>query len=375
MISMVVVLPAPLGPSRPKQMPSGTLKDTPATAVVAGYCFTRSRTSRIVGLTAGLTALQTLARDPSGFAHPPPRPLGRRLPAVCDVYHRTMSTTGPYDKSERVELADEAVHWDLGSSLSYGEYLHLEKLLDAQQPLSSEHNEMLFIIVHQVSELWMRLMLHELTAALRCIRQDDLDPALKMLARISRTQTQLISVWEVLSTLTPFEYSAFRNALGRSSGFQSFQYRLLEFLFGNKNADMVRVHQRDPRAYEILQRALEAPSLYDEVLRLLSRRGYEIPQDYLTRDFSQPYRASKQVAGAWLGVYHNAGTGWDLYELAERLVDLDHNFQLWRFHHLKTVERIIGYKPGTGGTGGVSYLAKALELKFFPELWQIRTSM
>jgi tryptophan 2,3-dioxygenase len=286
-----------------------------------------------------------------------------------------MSTTGPYDKSERVELADEAVHWDLGSSLSYGEYLHLEKLLDAQQPLSSEHNEMLFIIVHQVSELWMRLVLHELTAALRCISQNDLDPALKMLARISRTQTQLISVWEVLSTLTPFEYSAFRNALGRSSGFQSLQYRLIEFLFGNKNADMVRVHQRDMRSFEILQRALESPSLYDEVLRLLSRRGYEIPADYLQRDFSQPYRASKQVAGAWLGVYHNAGTGWDLYELAERLVDLDHNFQLWRCHHMKTVERIIGYKPGTGGTGGVSYLAKALELKFFPELWQIRTSM
>ena len=188
-----------------------------------------------------------------------------------------MSTTGPYDKSERVELADEAVHWDLGSSLSYGEYLHLDKLLDAQQPLSSEHNEMLFIIVHQVSELWMRLVLHELTAALHCVRQDDLDPALKMLARISRTQTQLISVWEVLSTLTPFEYSAFRNALGRSSGFQSLQYRLIEFLFGNKNADMVRVHQRDARSFEILQRALESPSLYDEVLRLLSRRGYEIP--------------------------------------------------------------------------------------------------
>jgi tryptophan 2,3-dioxygenase len=284
-------------------------------------------------------------------------------------------TTGPYEKSERVELADEAVHWDLGSSLSYGEYLHLDKLLAAQNPLSSEHNEMLFIIVHQVSELWMRLMLHELTAALASVRQDDLGPALKMLARISRTQTQLISVWEVLSTLTPFEYSAFRNALGRSSGFQSVQYRLLEFLFGNKNADMVKVHQRDARALEILERALVAPSLYDEVLRLLSRRGYEIPADYLERDFSQPYRSSKQVAGAWLGVYHNADSGWDLYELAERLVDLDHNFQLWRCHHLKTVERIIGYKPGTGGTGGVSYLAKALELKFFPELWQIRTSM
>jgi len=283
--------------------------------------------------------------------------------------------SGPYDKSERVELADEAVHWDLGSSLSYGQYLHLEKILSAQQPLSGEHNEMLFIIVHQVSELWMRLMLHELNASLTCVRKDDLDPALKMLARISRAQAQLISVWGVLATMSPFEYSAFRNELGRSSGFQSVQYRLLEFTFGNKNADMLAVHRRDLEAYEVLRRALEAPSLYDEVLFLLSRRGYEVPEDYLSRDFSQPYRASKQVAGAWLGVYHNAEQDWDLYELAERLVDLDQNFQLWRCHHLKTVERIIGYKPGTGGTGGVSYLAKALELKFFPELWQIRTSM
>jgi len=282
---------------------------------------------------------------------------------------------GQYDKTRRVELADEAVHWDLGSSLSYGEYLQLEKLLGAQQPLSNQHNEMVFILVHQVSELWMRLMLHELTAALECVRRDDLDPALKMLARISRTQTQLLTVWDVLSTLTPFEYSAFRNDLGRSSGFQSVQYRLLEFLFGNKNAAMIEVHKRDPRAYEILSRALSEPSFYDEVLRLLSRRGYGIPESYLTRDFSEPYQANKQVAGAWLGVYHNADQAWDLYELAERMVDLDYNFQLWRYHHLKTVERIIGYKPGTGGTAGVSYLAKALELKFFPELWQIRTSM
>ena len=280
-----------------------------------------------------------------------------------------------YEKSERVELADEAVHWDLGASLSYGEYLQLGKLLSAQQPQSGEHNEMLFVIVHQVSELWMRLMLHELTAAMECVRRDDLGPALKMLARISRTQTQLLTVWDVLSTMTPFEYSAFRNALGRSSGFQSLQYRLLEFLFGNKNAEMVAVHRHDPAAFATLDRALNEPSLYDEVLRLLSRRGYGIPEDYLSRNFSEPYRASKQVAGAWLGVYHNAAQVWDLYELAERLVDLDHNFQLWRYHHLKTVERIIGYKPGTGGTAGVSYLAKALELSFFPELWQIRTSM
>jgi tryptophan 2,3-dioxygenase len=280
-----------------------------------------------------------------------------------------------YDKSERVDLSDEAVHWDLGSSLSYSEYLQLDRLLSAQKPLSGEHNEMLFVIVHQVSELWMRLMLHELTSALECVRRDDLGLAQKMLARIARTQTQLISVWGVLSTMSPFEYSAFRNALGRSSGFQSVQYRLLEFLLGNTHAEMLNVHRRDPLAFETLARALAAPSLYDEVLRLLSRRGYGIPEDYLARDFSQPYLASKQVAGAWLGVYHNADKDFDLYELAEALVDLDQSFQLWRCHHLKTVERIIGYKPGTGGTAGVSYLAKALRLRLFPELWEVRTSM
>jgi tryptophan 2,3-dioxygenase len=284
-------------------------------------------------------------------------------------------TTKRYDPSERVDLTDEPIHWDLGSSLSYGEYLQLDKILNAQKPLTYEHDEMMFIIVHQSSELWMRLMLHELGGVLECIRRDELDPSFKMLTRVGLVQTQLIATWDVLSTMTPFEYSAFRNALGRSSGFQSFQYRMLEFLLGNKHAQLIEVHQRDPAAYEALQRALQAPSLYDEVLRLLSRRGYGIPEEYLTRDFKEPYVANKQVAGAWLGVYHNAEKDWDLYELAERLVDLDHRFQLWRCHHLKTVERIIGYKPGTGGTGGVSYLAKALELKFFPELWQIRTSM
>jgi len=280
-----------------------------------------------------------------------------------------------YGKSERIDLSDEAIHWELGSSLSYGDYLQLDKVLQAQRPLTYEHDEMMFIIVHQSSELWMRLMLHELRGALECIRRDDLDPSFKMLARTSRVQTQLISTWDVLSTMTPSEYSAFRNALGRSSGFQSVQYRLLEFLLGNKHAQLIEVHKADPGAYEELRRALAAPSLYDECLRLLSRRGYGIPESLLTRDFAEPYVASKQVAGAWLGVYHNAEKEWDLYELAERLVELDQKFQLWRCHHLKTVERIIGYKPGTGGTGGVSYLAKALELKFFPELWQIRTSM
>jgi tryptophan 2,3-dioxygenase len=283
--------------------------------------------------------------------------------------------TRRYDKSEQVDLSDERIHWDLGSSLSYGQYLQLDKILDAQKPLSYEHDEMLFIVVHQTSELWMRLFLHELTGVLECVRRDELDPSFKMLGRISRVQNQLIATWEVLSTMTPAEYSTFRNALGRSSGFQSWQYRLLEFLLGNKHPEMLAVHQRDPQAHQALQRALGEPSLYDEVLRLLSRRGYGIPDSLLVRDFSEAYKANKQVAGAWLGVYHNAEKDWDLYELAERLVDLDHKFQLWRVHHLKTVERIIGYKPGTGGTAGVSYLAKALELKFFPELWQVRTSM
>ncbi len=284
-------------------------------------------------------------------------------------------TTRRYDQSERVDLTGEPIHWDLGASMSYGEYLQLGKVLDAQKPLSTEHDEMLFIVVHQTSELWMRLFLHELAGVLACVRRDDLDPSFKMLGRIARVQNQLIATWEVLSTMTPAEYSAFRNALGRSSGFQSWQYRLLEFQLGNKHAEMLAVHQRDPQAHAALSRALEAPSLYDEVLRLLSRRGYGIPESHLARDFKEPYESSKQVAGAWLGVYHNAEKDWDLYELAERLVDLDHKFQLWRVHHLKTVERIIGYKPGTGGTGGVSYLAKALELKFFPELWTVRTSM
>jgi tryptophan 2,3-dioxygenase len=280
-----------------------------------------------------------------------------------------------YDKSERVDLTDEPIHWDLGSSQSYGDYLQLDKLLDAQTPLSPQHDEMMFIIVHQTSELWLRLFLHELHGVMECVRRDDLDPSFKMLARISRVQAQLTSTWDVLSTMTPSEYSAFRNVLGRSSGFQSLQYRLLEFTLGNKHRDMLLAHKRDQKAQEILQRALEAPSLYDECLRLLSRRGYGIPEDYLSRDFSEPYVANKQVAGAWLNVYHNGEKDWDLYELAERLINLDEKFQLWRCHHLKTVERIIGYKAGTGGTGGVSYLAKALELKFFPELWQIRTSM
>lgn len=274
-----------------------------------------------------------------------------------------------------VDLSDEQVHWDLADTLSYGQYLGLEKLLDAQHPLSYQHDEMLFIMIHQVSELWMKLWLHELTATMDCVRRDDLGPTFKMLARISTIQQQLLQSWDVLATITPSDYSAFRNSLGKSSGFQSRQYRLLEYLIGNKNADFIKVFRNDPASYEILERALRAPSLYDEVLRLLSRRGFDLPPAAIDRDFSQPYQPSKQVAAAWLSVYHNAEKEWELYQLAERLTDLDYKFQLWRFAHAKTVERIIGHKRGTGGTGGVSYLNKALELKFFPELWTIRTSM
>src|SRR5882757_1820643 len=287
---------------------------------------------------------------------------------------QSMNETPPRVKPF-VDLSDEQVHWDLSEALSYSQYLNLDKLLAAQHPLSYEHDEMLFIIIHQVSELWMKLCLHELNATVACVRRDDLGPTFKMLARVSTIQQQLLQSWDVLATITPHDYSAFRNTLGKSSGFQSPQYRMLEFLIGNKSVDTIKVFRSDPQVYETLERALRAPSLYDEVLRLLSRRGLDVPAELIDRDFTQPYQASKQVAAAWLSVYHNSVKEWDLYELAERLVDLDYKFQLWRFAHVKTVERIIGDKRGTGGTGGVSYLTKALELKFFPELWTIRTSM
>ena len=284
-----------------------------------------------------------------------------------------MSTDPPPPRP--VDLSDEEVHWDLGESQSYGEYLALDEILAAQRPVSVEHDEMLFIIIHQASELWMKLCLHELTGALDHIRRDDLGPSFKMLARVSRIQAQLVQSWDVLATMTPAEYSMFRNQLGRASGFQSYQYRMLEFIIGNKNADVIGVHKREPEKYQALERALHSPSIYDESLRLLSRRGFEIPEEYLARDWSQAYKPSNKVAAAWLAVYHSIEDHWDLYDLAEKLVDLDHKFQLWRFSHMKTVERIIGYKRGTGGTGGVSYLTKALELRFFPELWSIRTAM
>lgn len=278
-------------------------------------------------------------------------------------------------KTGAVDLTGEEIHWDLEGGMSYGSYLALDRLLTSQRPVSGHHDETLFIIIHQVSELWMKLSLHELEAVARQIRADDLDPAFKMLARVSRIQGQLIQSWDVLATMTPFDYSAFRDALGRSSGFQSFQYRELEFALGNKNRELIEVHRSSPAAYERLKAHLEAPSIYDETLRMLKRRGFDIPDDRVERDWAAPYEPSPEVEAVWLAVYRDVQTYWDLYELAEKLVDLEYKFQQWRYSHMITVERIIGHKRGTGGTSGVSYLRKALELRFFPELWTVRTSI
>lgn len=261
------------------------------------------------------------------------------------------------------------------NDMSYGDYLALDRILNAQSPLSDAHDELLFIVIHQASELWMKLCLHELTAARQALVDDDLDPAFKMMARVSRIQHQLIQSWEVLSTMTPADYSTVRPHLGTSSGFQSVQYRLIEYLLGNKNPKMTAVHEGRGTDHELLKAAETQPSLYDEALRLLSRRGLDIPESHLERDFTQGYRASPEVERAWLRIYQNPKEYWDLYELAEKLVDLQYHFQLWRFGHLKTVERVIGYKPGTGGTPGVPYLEEVVAKTFFPELLTVRTAL
>ena len=273
-----------------------------------------------------------------------------------------------------VDLTGEKVHWDMRGAMAYGDYLHLPELLAAQTPLSPEHDEMLFIVMHQTSELWMKLCLHEVAAAIRQIRADELGPAFKMLSRVGRIQSVLIQGWEILSTMTPADYSRFRAHLGKSSGFQSFQYRMLEFRLGNKNRDMARVFEGRPE-YENVKEALEAPSIYDESLALLARRGFKVPADKLKRDFAEPYVADPRVVEVWREVYRDVEKHWDLYELAEKLVDLEYRFHIWRFSHMKTVERIIGGKPGTGGTSGVNYLKKALDLVFYPELWTVRTGV
>jgi tryptophan 2,3-dioxygenase len=261
------------------------------------------------------------------------------------------------------------------ADMTYGDYLRLDVVLNAQHPLSPDHNEMLFIVQHQTSELWMKLMLHELRAAVASIALDDLPPAFKMLARVSRIMEQLVHAWDVLSTMTPPEYSAIRPYLSSSSGFQSWQYRCIEFMMGNKNAAMLKAHEHHAERHALVQAAWRSPSLYDESLRLLARRGLPVPASHTERDWTQPYAADAQVEQAWLQVYREPRAQWDLYQLGEELVDLEDAFRLWRFRHVTTVERVIGFKRGTGGTSGVAYLRKMLDVTLFPELWRIRTEL
>ncbi len=259
--------------------------------------------------------------------------------------------------------------------MNYSDYLHLDDVLGAQHPLSPDHSELLFIVQHQSSELWMKLMLHELRAAIGHIAQDQLNPAFKMLARVSKIMEQLVHAWDVLATMTPPEYSAIRPYLGSSSGFQSWQYRCIEFSLGNKNAAMLQPHAERPQHLADVTAAYEAPSLYDEALRLLARRGLSVPASHTQRDWRLPYTANAEVEAAWLQVYRAPETHWDLYQLGEELTDLEDAFRLWRFRHVTTVERIIGFKPGTGGTSGVGYLRKMLDVVLFPEVWALRTDL
>jgi tryptophan 2,3-dioxygenase len=259
--------------------------------------------------------------------------------------------------------------------MSYADYLHLDEILGAQHPRSPEHNEMLFIIQHQTSELWMKLMLHELHAAINAIAGDKLGAAFKMLARVSRIMEQLVHAWDVLATMTPPEYSAIRPYLGSSSGFQSAQYRCVEFALGNKNPRMLTPHAGRPELLQQVRHALAQPSLYDESLRLLARRGLILPATHLDRDWTLPYQSSDAVEQAWLQVYRAPEKHWDLYQLGEELTDLEDAFRLWRFRHVTTVERIIGNKGGTGGTSGVGYLRKMLDVVLFPEIWKLRTDL
>jgi len=264
---------------------------------------------------------------------------------------------------------------DFARSMSYGDYLHLDAILGAQHPRSPDHNEMLFVVQHQTSELWMKLMLHELRAARIGVRDDALQPVFKMLARVSRIMDQLVQAWSVLATMTPPEYTEMRPYLGLSSGFQSCQYREIEFIMGNKNATMLRPHEHRPESEALLRDALEAPSLYDESIRLLARAGLPVDPERLDADWSQPTRYNASVAAAWLQVYRDPQMFWSLYQLGEKLVDIEDSFRQWRFRHLTTVERVIGFKRGTGGTEGVGYLRKMLDVVLFPELWQIRTEL
>jgi len=270
---------------------------------------------------------------------------------------------------------DSGYRTDLSAETSYANYLHLDLLLAAQQPRSTHHDEMLFIIQHQVAELWMKLIVHELQAAVVHVRADELAPCFKILARVKQIQRQLFEMWAVLETLTPSEYIQFRHVLGPASGLQSHQFRAIEFLLGNKNPAILAVHRHDPALHAWLERLLREPSVYDEFLRHLARRGMALPPERLERDWSEPYRRHDGVVAAFKAIYDAPERHWDAYDMCEKLVDVEENFQLWRFRHVKTVERVIGFKRGTGGTAGVSFLRKTLEVALFPELIEVRTSI
>ena len=278
-------------------------------------------------------------------------------------------TRAPYDPSA------EGAQMNFREQMSYGDYLNLDRLLNAQSPRSSAHDELLFIIQHQTSELWMKLAIHEIKAATKAIHDDDLQPAFKMLTRVARIFEQLNNAWDVLRTMTPSEYTEFRSILGESSCFQSFQYRAIEFLAGNRNLAMLRPHAHRPELVAALEEILERPSLYDEALLLLSRRGFAIGADAERPNWRDKRAESPAVIEAWKIVYRAPQTHWEIYELAEKLVDFEDYFRRWRFNHVTTVERIIGLKSGTGGTSGVGYLRKMLEIVLFPELWKVRTEL
>ncbi|MGP4078470.1 tryptophan 2,3-dioxygenase [Pseudalkalibacillus sp. R45] len=272
-------------------------------------------------------------------------------------------------------VSEKGIHTDFDNNMTYGEYLQLDRLLSSQTRLSGHHDEMLFIVIHQVSELWMKMILHELNAAIDSLRKGELQPAFKMLARVSKVQSQIIQAWDVLSTLTPSEYLEFRDSLGQASGFQSYQYRMIEFALGYKTPHVLRIYQKDPELHARLKEAYEAPSIYDAAIQELANAGFDINPELLKRDFSVTYEGDPTVKAAWVEVYRNVEQYWNLYQLAEKLVDIEDWLQQWRFRHMKTVERIIGHKMGTGGSSGVSYLKKVLDHRFFPELWDIRTEL
>ena len=272
-------------------------------------------------------------------------------------------------------VSQEGARTDFANTLSYGDHLQLDTLLSAQQPLSDDHHEVMFIIQHQTSELWLKLMLHEISAAQVCVRADNLAPAFKMLTRVSRIMDQLVSAWSVLATLTPAEYNGFRPHLGQASGFQSWQYRCVEYMLGNKNAAMLKPHAHKPERLAQVTKAYDAPSIYDDTLALMARQGLAIAPHHLNRDWRETHVDSEDVEAAWLQVYENPEQHWDLYQLGEKLVDIEDAFRLWRFRHLTTVQRIIGFKRGTGGTSGVGYLQKMLDVVLFPELWSVRTRL